>query len=102
MTDDVASAPTNEADILMWCTSCPTEAAAEIVALRERAERAEFVLSDPAAFHLHALRNNVLSRMNALHIAGATDYDSLKARADAMQERCTKHSSELSGRKASN
>lgn len=38
------------------------------------------VFSDPASIHLNILRGIIpLSRMNALHIAGATDYDTLLA-----------------------
>jgi uncharacterized small protein (DUF1192 family) len=52
---------------------------AELAETKANLANAEKVLSDPVAFHFHALRNNTLSRMNALHLAGATDYDSLRA-----------------------
>ena len=74
--------PSREELLSFWNTrTSDPESAAEIERLRRELADAKLVLTDPAAFHLHALRNNVLSRMNALHIACATDYDSLKARA---------------------
>lgn len=57
-----------------------------LTSISERCAEAEKVLTDPATFHQHALRNNVLSRMNALHVAGATDYDSVKAKLAAALE----------------
>lgn len=43
------------------------------------------VFSDPASVHLNILRGIIpLSRMNALHIAGATDYDALKAEVERL------------------
>lgn len=53
------------------------------------------VFSDPASIHLNILRGMIpLNRMNALHIAGATDYDTLKAEnarlRDVLADICTK------------
>lgn len=48
------------------------------------------VWKDPAALQVNLLRTGALSRMNALHIAGATDYDSLKATRDEVIESAAK------------
>jgi septal ring factor EnvC (AmiA/AmiB activator) len=54
---------------------------------KARAEAAEFAWKDPATMHLNLLRTGILTREQALHLAGATDYDALKARAKAAEAR---------------
>lgn len=65
------------------------KAEAEIERLRAENERLtgrvaeyEAVWNDSSAMHVNLLRARILSRDQALHLAGATDYDHLKARAD--------------------
>ena len=54
---------------------------AEIARLRE-------LLKDIAAVHVNILRGNIaMTREQAQHIAGATDYDSLRAEVEALRAR---------------
>jgi hypothetical protein len=79
----------SEGDAMMAAHPTPLEleAADEIERLRSENERLtgrvaehEAVWNDSAAMHVNLLRARILSRDQALHLAGATDYDSLRAR----------------------
>lgn len=60
-----------------------------VIAAEARLAQHEAVWTDPAMLQANLLRTGALSRMNALHIAGATDYDDIKARLAQAHEALT-------------
>jgi uncharacterized coiled-coil protein SlyX len=59
-----------------------------VEAIRERDE-ARAVWKDSHLMHVNLLAARILSRDQALHLAGATDYDGLKGRAEAAESQVT-------------
>lgn len=57
---------------------------AENEALKMRVADLESIWSDPAKLHVNLLRSGY-DRMSALHLAGCTDYDNIKAECDSKQ-----------------
>jgi hypothetical protein len=55
-----------------------------LMSARQALSQHAAVWKDPAAMQVNLLHTGILTRDNALHIAGATDYDAIKAERDAL------------------
>lgn len=69
---------------------------AERDAARARVAEFEAMWNDPVALHVNLCRTQTLTRTNALHLAGASDYDATVAERDALKARMERLEAALS------